>query len=162
MRDHHRPKQELINEVVALRKQVTDLREAMATRRRVEEALRSSEEQLRELADESPAGLCLVRLGGTPVAANRPFARTLGYDSAAELLSVGQVVGVFANREEQARFMEEVKRAGECSGAVLFGQKNGSSLTLWTIWAACPEHDTIALAVLDELSAASGTDTHLA
>ena len=72
MRDQHRPKQDLINEVIALRKQMADLREAMTARRRVEDALRQSEEQLRTLMDAAPVGLCLFRPNGTPLAANRP------------------------------------------------------------------------------------------
>jgi hypothetical protein len=51
MRDQHRPKQDLINEVIGLRKQVADLREAMTARRRVEDALRESERQLRALVE---------------------------------------------------------------------------------------------------------------
>jgi PAS domain-containing protein len=78
MRDQHRPKQDLINEVTGLRKQIADLREAMTARRRVEDALRQSEEQLRHLVDAAPVGLCLVRHDGTPVGANRTFARLLG------------------------------------------------------------------------------------
>jgi PAS domain S-box-containing protein len=158
MRDHHRPKQDLINEVVALRKQVTDLREAMSARRRVEDALRSSEEQLRELADGSPAGLFLVHMNGTPIAANRPFARMLGYDSPAELLSVSGVQGMFGSREEQARVLERVETAGECSGTVLFVNKNGSRHTLWARGAVCRERNAIALVILEELSAASDGD----
>jgi len=92
MRDQHRPKQDLINEVTALRKQVADLKDAMAARRRVEDALRQSEEQLRTLADAAPVGLCLFRPNGSPVMANRPFARLLGYDSPAELLRVADVL----------------------------------------------------------------------
>jgi PAS domain S-box-containing protein len=162
MRDHHRPKQDLINEVVALRKQVTDLREAIAARRRVEDALRSSEEQLRELADGSPAGLCLVRLNGTPIAANRRFARMLGYDSPAELLSVADVQGIFATREEQARVFGRVETAAEYSGTVLFLHKNGNRHALWAMGAACRERDAIALVILDQLSAASDADRHSA
>src|SRR3712207_603414 len=105
MRDQHRPKQDLINEVTALRKQVADLKEAMTARRRVEDALRLSEEQLRALADAVPVGLCLLRPNGSPLVANRPFARLLGYDSPAELLRVADVLGVFANREEEARVL---------------------------------------------------------
>ena len=86
MRDQHRPKQDLISEVIALRKQMADLREAMTARRRVEDALRLSEEQLRMLVDAAPVGLCLFRPNGTPLVTNRPFARLLGYDSTAELL----------------------------------------------------------------------------
>jgi PAS domain S-box-containing protein len=155
MRDQHRPKQDLINEVVALRKQVDDLRDAMAARRRVEDALRHSEEQLRALIDGSPVGLCLVRPDGSAVAANRPFARMLGYDSPAELLSVGDVVGVFASREEQSRMVDLVTGAEDCSGSVLFRRKNGGPLASWVLGALCRNPDAIALVVVEEVSAAS-------
>ena len=85
MRNQHRPKQELCDEVAALRKQVADLKAEMVARRRVEDALRQSDQQLRALSDSAPAGLCLVRPGGTVRAANLPFARLLGYESPAEL-----------------------------------------------------------------------------
>ena len=78
MRDQHRTRQDLSVEVTALRKQVADLKEAMVARRRVEDALRYAEEQLRTLADSAPVGLCLLHADGTPVVANRPFAKLLG------------------------------------------------------------------------------------
>ena len=113
MRDQHRPKQELITEVVGLRKQIADLREAMTARRRVEDALRQSEAQLHALVDSAPVGLCLFKPNGTPINANRPFARLLGYDSVAELLRVGDTLGVFGSREEQARVLTLVERGLE-------------------------------------------------
>jgi PAS domain S-box-containing protein len=155
MRDQHRPKQDLISEIVALRKQVGDLKDAMAARRRVEDALRHSEEQLRALVDGSPVGLALFRLDGTPVAANRPFARTLGYQSPEELLSVGSVLGVFANREEQARVVQLVTGAEDCSGGVLFRRKSGGPHASWVMGALCREPGAIALVVVEQLSAAS-------
>ncbi len=97
MRDNHRPKQDLIHEVTGLRKQIVDLKEAMVARRRVEDALRDAESRLRSLTDGAPVGLCLFRRDGTPIAANAPFARMLGYESPAELQRVGGVLGVFAN-----------------------------------------------------------------
>ena len=57
MRDEHRPKQDLINEVVGLRKQIADLKEAAVARRRVEDALRASEEHYRALVEQAPAGI---------------------------------------------------------------------------------------------------------
>jgi PAS domain S-box-containing protein len=158
MRDQHRPKQDLINEVVALRKQVADLRDAMAARRRVEDALRHSEEQLRALVDGSPVGLALLRLDGTPVAANRPFARMLGYQSTAELLSVGGSLGVFTNKEEQARVVALATSAQDFAGSVLFRRKNGGPHPTWAMGATCRDPDTIALVVLEQLSAASSGD----
>ncbi|HZI74045.1 MAG TPA: PAS domain S-box protein, partial [Gemmatimonadales bacterium] len=103
MHDIHRSKPELIHELTGLRKQVSDLKESMLARRRVEDALRESETMLRLLADGAPVGLALFQQDGTLVAANRPLATMLGYQSPADLLSVAAVLGVFASPEEQSR-----------------------------------------------------------
>jgi PAS domain S-box-containing protein len=160
MRDQHRPKQDLINEVVALRKQVADLREEMAARRRVEEALRHSEEQLRALVDGSPAGLCLFKPDGVPIAASAPFARMLGYESPAELLSVSQVLGVFASGAERSRVVQLIEGGEEQVGDVLFRRKDGGLYASWVMAAACKDPDALALVSLETLSAACSGDTH--
>jgi PAS domain S-box-containing protein len=103
MHDIHRSKPELIHELTGLRKQVSDLKESMLARRRVEDALRESETMLRLLADGAPVGLALFQQDGTLVAANRPLATMLGYQSPADLLSVAAVLGVFASPEDQSR-----------------------------------------------------------
>jgi PAS domain S-box-containing protein len=149
MRDQHRPKQDLINEVTALRKQVADLKEAMAARRRVEDALRQSEEQLRTLADVVPVGLCLFRQNGSPMMANRPFARLLGYDSPAELLRVADALGVFANRDEESRVMAMVARGQERVTGVIFRRKDGTRQAFGVIGALCQDPVAIALVVLE-------------
>lgn len=152
MRDQHRPKQELINEVVGLRKQVADLKEATAARRRVEDALRHSEEQLRVLVDCSPVGLCLVRPGGAPISANGPFARMLGYESGAELIRVTQVLGVFATDTEQARVLMLFEREQERIGDVLLRRKDGGPYAAWVMGAVCRQPDAIALVALEAQS----------
>ena len=160
MRDQHRQKQDLINEVVALRKQVADLREEMAARRRVEEALRHSEELLRTLVDSSPAGLCLFNPDGATVAASAPFARMLGYESAAELLSVSRVLGVFAGGDERARVVQLIQRGEERLGDVLFRRKDGGPYSCWVIGAVCKDRDAVALVALEALSVACSGDMH--
>ena len=149
MRDQHRPKQELITEVVGLRKQIADLREAMTARRRVEDALRQSEEQLHALVDSVPVGLCLFKPNGTPVTANRPFARLLGYDSVAELLRVGDSLGIFGSREEQARVLTLVERGLERVAGVVFRRKDGSRQAFGVIGSISAEPAAIALVVLE-------------
>ncbi|HWN19927.1 MAG TPA: PAS domain-containing protein [Gemmatimonadales bacterium] len=160
MRDQHRPKQDLINEVVSLRKQVADLRAEMAARRRVEEALRHSEEQLRTLVDSSPAGLCLFKSDGAPIAAGAPFARMLGYESVAELLSVSRVLGLFPGGPERARVVQLIQRGDERLGDVLFRRKDGRSHASWVIGTVCKEVDAVALVALEALSAACTGDMH--
>ena len=103
MRDQYRSKQELCDELAGLRKQVADLKAEMVIRRRVEDALRHSEELLRALGDSAPTGLCLMRPGGTVRAANLPFARLLGYESAAELQRLSEAFGLFADPDELSR-----------------------------------------------------------
>jgi PAS domain S-box-containing protein len=153
MRDQHRPKQDLVNEVVGLRKQVADLKDATAARRRVEDALRHSEEQLRTLVDCVPAGLCLLRADGAISTANGPFARMLGYESPAELLSVSHVLGLFASATEQARVLALCERKRERIGDVLLRRKDGGSHLAWATGAVCRVPDTIALVVLKVASA---------
>jgi PAS domain S-box-containing protein len=158
MRDQHRPKQDLITEVVALRKQVADLRGEMAARRRVEEALRHSEEQLRALVDGAPAGLCLFKPDGRPIAVSSPFARMLGYESPAELLSASQVLGLFATRTECARVVQLVEGGEERLGDVLFRRKDGGPHASWVLGGVCKDPDAVALVSLESLSAACADD----
>lgn len=162
MPDQHRPKQDLINELIGLRKQVVDLKGAMADRRRVEDSLRYSEAQLRTLADGSPVGLCLLRQDGIVTVANRPFATMLGYSSAAELISVGNVLGVFATSEEAARLVQAVAAASQGSREALFRDKGGGLHACRVVGTLCHNPDGMALAVLEELSAASASGRHSA
>ncbi|MGH7508528.1 MAG: PAS domain S-box protein [Gemmatimonadales bacterium] len=159
MRDQHRSKQDLINEVVALRKQVADLRDEMAARRRVEEALRHSEEQLRALMDGSPAGLCLFRADGVPIAASVALAHVLGYKSPAELLSLSRVLGLFAGEAERVRVLQLIERGEERVGEVLFRRKDGGPHASWVVGAVCKDPGAVALVVLEALSVACSGDT---
>ena len=97
MRDQHRGKNELIDEVTGLRKQVTDLKQAQLERRRIEDGLRRAEEQLRTLLDAAPVGLCLMTPSGEPVLANARLAGMLGYESPQELVRLGGSLGLVAD-----------------------------------------------------------------
>ncbi len=149
MRDQHRPKQDLINEVTALRKQVADLKEAMSARRRVEDALRQTEEQVRSLADAVPVGLCLFRQNGSPLVANRPFAKLLGYDSPAELLRVGDTLGVFANRDEEVRVLTVVKRGQDRVIGAIFRRKDGTRQAFGVIGSVSGDPPITAIVILE-------------
>jgi PAS domain S-box-containing protein len=149
MRDQYRSKQELCDEVAGLRKQVADLRAEMVIRRRVEDALRHSEEQLRALGDSAPTGLCLVRPGGTVRTANLPFARLLGYESVAELQRLSEAVGLFAAPEELSQVLALGRNGEQWMAGVRFRRKDGSSQALAVIGTRCREGDGVALAVLE-------------
>jgi PAS domain S-box-containing protein len=149
MRDQHRSKQELCDEITGLRKQVADLKAEMVVRRRVEDALRYSEEQLRALGDSAPTGLCLLRSAGTVWVANLPFARLLGYESAAELQRLSEAFGLFAEPEELGRVLVMADAAEHGMIDVRFRRKDGSSQSLGVIGTRCREGDGVAIAVLN-------------
>jgi PAS domain S-box-containing protein len=151
MRDQYRSKQELCDELAGLRKQVADLKAEMVIRRRVEDALRHSEEQLRTLGDSAPTGLCLMRAAGTVWVANLPFARLLGYDSAAELQRLSEAVGLFADPDELARVLAIAQEEEHRMACVRFRRKDGTSHALGVIGMRCREGDGVALAVLEQV-----------
>src|SRR5678815_894405 len=95
MRDDNRPKQDIINEVVALRKQVSDLKEASVVRWRIEQALRRSEEKYRELVELAPGGLCRLNADGSLEQANQTVIELLGCETQSEVLTFAGTFGLF-------------------------------------------------------------------
>jgi PAS domain-containing protein len=149
MHDAHRTRHELIHEITGLRKQVTDLKEAMTARRRVEDALRDTENTLRRLADAAPVGLGLFDLTGKLIAANRTLAGMLGYDSPADLLAIAAVLGLFATPEEQSLALAAQNGAGPTSRTALFRLKSGCREPHPVLARRSPDldHGVISLAV---------------
>ena len=111
MRDQHRPKQDLINEVIGLRKQVADLKQAAVVRWRAEEALRRSEEQYRALVEYVPGGICRLSADGDFLQVNGAFASLLGYETRGEATELGRVVGIFADETERERVLDAFRMA---------------------------------------------------
>ena len=111
MRDQHRPKQDLINEVIGLRKQVADLKQAAVVRWRAEEALRRSEEQYRALVEYVPGGICRLSPEGDFLQVNGAFAALLGYETRGEAMEVGRIVGIFADDAERDRVLDAFRMA---------------------------------------------------
>ena len=159
MRDEHRPKHELIHELTGLRKQVSDLKESMLARRRVEDALRDSETMLRLLADGAPVGLGLFQHDGTLLAVNRPFATMLGYQSPADLLAVAAVLGVFASPEEKSRALSPSPEISATPQHAIFRLKSGCRQRHRVLVGRSSEsqHQVIGLAVFEALTDTSQT-----
>src|SRR5215212_9341076 len=148
MRDEHRSRHELIHEITGLRKQILDLKDAMVARRRVEDALRDAESVLRALVDGAPVGLCLFRCDGTLLAANRPIAHMLGYDTAAELQRVGGALGVFSGLEEQSRVLGAAGGTPSAARAI-FRHKDGGRSCRETLALRCVSSNTAVLVIFD-------------
>lgn len=131
MRDQHKPKEQLVNEVSNLRKQVDDLKAAAASRRRVEDALRESEARLRSLMDAAPTGIGRLEASGALLLANPALARLLGYATPAEALALTRVLGLFLTRDEERRVRERLVAEDEASEVeAQLRRKDGSSIVV--------------------------------
>jgi PAS domain-containing protein len=81
-------------EVMALQKQINDLKEAAVAQRRVEMALRDAADFARAVLDDSPFPLCKLTEGGKVVYANQAMVGFLGYGSRKELLDLLPILGM--------------------------------------------------------------------
>ena len=79
MKDKEKTKERLIDELAALRQQITELKASEIGRKRAEEALRKSEEKHRTLFDTSPNGIVIATLEGKILDANQAYQDMLGY-----------------------------------------------------------------------------------
>jgi len=86
MGDQKKTKQELIEELAALRRelaaserQVADLKDAGAERQRMEKALRESEERYRGIVELAPDGIVTTNLAGVVTSCNSAFLELTGY-----------------------------------------------------------------------------------
>jgi PAS domain S-box-containing protein len=120
--------QRQLDEVIALRKQVADLKEAAIVRKRVEDALRSSETQYRSLVERCPAALGEIDAAGYLLFANDAFARKLEYSSKSEMLALATGMSVFGGLDERERVLSLVRQSyEECRFEAAFRTRAGGS-----------------------------------
>jgi PAS domain-containing protein len=106
MSHHSGSKKAPPNEVVALKKQVADLKESAVARRRVEDALRAAEELHRSTLEEAPSGIIRLDRAGRLLYANLAFIKALGYQDRQDFKTIGELRGVFITDEEARRVVE--------------------------------------------------------
>jgi PAS domain S-box-containing protein len=85
-------------------------------RKRVEEALRASEERLRSFIENVPLGVYRTTPDGRVLMANPALLRMLGYDSLQELLSRNLEREGFEAGYPRSAFREQLERQGEVRG----------------------------------------------
>lgn len=102
-------KTDLQTEVMALRKQVADLKEAAAVRRRLENAIRDALELTRTTLEDCPIPLARLDQQGRLVLGNSALARFLGYVSRSELMELNPVLGLFADPSQQPGILEALE-----------------------------------------------------
>ncbi len=143
MRDQHRSKQELVNENTDLRKQVADLKQAAAERRRVEDTLRHDRELLRSLLDQAPHPLCLLDSNALPLLANRAFVELLGYGSSGELLRLSGERGLVIGDASPGN-----GHPTAIAREITFRRSDGAGLTAPVLSTVVPRTDYLAITVL--------------
>ncbi|MEP7324462.1 MAG: PAS domain-containing protein [Gemmatimonadota bacterium] len=87
-------------EIKALKKQVADLKDAAAVRRRVEDALRASEELARATLESCPVPLWRLDENEKLLMANEALARLLGYESRYEVQQLVPILGLFTSPDQ--------------------------------------------------------------
>ncbi len=107
MRDDEKTKEQLINELAGMRHQIAELRVAEFERRKVEEALRESEEQYRRLVETMNDGLAVLDENHVITYVNRRLCEMFGY-SREEM--IGKQAVHFLDEANQKLFKEQLER----------------------------------------------------
>jgi PAS domain S-box-containing protein len=86
MKDKHKAKEQLINELAELRQRIAELEASEPERKRVQEALRESEEKLRHLFESVTDGIFAMDLNGAYTEVNQRILEMHGLSSREEIL----------------------------------------------------------------------------
>ena len=89
---------------------VTVLKRHIRVQRRVEAALRESEERLRVAFATFPDAISMTRADGTLAAVNEGFARLSGWSEAEAIGKTTEELGLWADPGQRARFLEGIRQ----------------------------------------------------
>ncbi|MHC4596433.1 MAG: PAS domain S-box protein, partial [Planctomycetota bacterium] len=109
MRDNQKTKAELLQELVTLRERVSGLKQ-------VEEALKHSEKQFKELFENAVVGVYRTAPDGRIIMANPELVRMLGYSSFEELSQRNLTKEGFAPQYSRSIFKDLIEREGKVVG----------------------------------------------
>lgn len=140
MRDAAKTKEELISEVMLLRRHIAELEHAECERKRAEEALRESEERYRRLFEDAVLGIFQSTPDGKIITVNPSYARMFGFDSPEEVKRLVNDVAIDLYADPPRR-SEVVRMIMESAGPIrlenLYKRKNGSTfignLHAWSV-----------------------------
>ena len=107
MTDEDKTKKQLIKELSELRQRITQLENQKQAR----ETLRESENQYRNLADNSLVGIYKTGLEGRIIYVNQALCRILGYKSPGKMMS-GDVLNKYRNRSDRNILIKKLKEKG--------------------------------------------------
>ena len=124
----------------------------ISERKRAETALRQSEARYRGLVNNSTYGIYWVSDQGRLLDANPALAHMLGYNSVAELLTIGHSRDLYADPEDREKIYAEYLLNGRVHATVDWKRKNSNLITVrLNGWQATdPEHGKLCLEVIVE------------
>jgi PAS domain S-box-containing protein len=93
----------------------------MSWRREVEKAFHDSEERYRDIFDNAPVGVFQSTPSGKYLNVNREFARTLGYDTAEELIrGVHNIADLYVDPYDRDQVKELLREHGSLNGYEIY------------------------------------------
>ncbi|OPX93931.1 MAG: Blue-light-activated protein [Syntrophorhabdus sp. PtaB.Bin006] len=161
MKDHDKTKEQLINELAEMGREIEDLKKSEAGHREAEKALREREEQFRNLMEYMPVSVQGYRTDGTVVYWNKASESIYGYSSdealgrnLEDLIIPAELKPLF---RECLVLGKQVRKSGEFmpSGELLLLHKDGHLVPVYSIHtASVPEGKETLLFCMDvDLSA---------
>jgi PAS domain S-box-containing protein len=97
-------------------------------RKRVEEALQTSEEEHRSIFDNATMGIYRSTADGTVIKANLAFARMLGYDSVEEIVQLNLALDVYYYPEQRAKLIAQSPTGSADDVEILWKKKDGTPI----------------------------------
>jgi rsbT co-antagonist protein RsbR len=107
-------KEQLVNELAEARARIAELEASEAERRRIEQALRESEEKFSKVFSSSGNAICIISLAENKlVEINESFTRFTGYTREEVIGRSGVELGLWVKKEELERWINTLREKGK-------------------------------------------------
>lgn len=113
MNDKDKTDNELLNDLVQMRRQFLEFRKSERAREKIEAALRESEKRYRTLVDNALVGIYKSTIGGDLLFANKALLKMLEYDSLEEIAGNGGIRRRYRNPRDGEVLIELLKKDGK-------------------------------------------------
>jgi PAS domain S-box-containing protein len=114
MKGKHKTKEQLISELAQMRQRMAELEASEAERKRIEQALRESEEKFSKVFSSSGNAICIISLAENKlIEINESFTRFTGYTREEVIGRSGVELGLWVKKEELERWTNTLREKGK-------------------------------------------------